>query len=132
RHDLVLPHEALGIVPGVGEARQPAELVGDQQAERVPPVAAPGLADVAPLEQDVLQALLLEMPAGCEAGLTGADDHGFVHFVHAVQPRRCPAPARPNDYAPATCSVPALPSCSSPQAAIAWASPACPDRDRRG
>jgi hypothetical protein len=54
--------------------RQPVGPVGREQRERVPPLAAPALADPAALEHHVVVTRLGEQAAEREPRLTGADD----------------------------------------------------------
>ena len=54
--------------------RQPVRPVGRQQRERVPPLAAPPLADAAALEHDVVASGLGEQAAEGEPRLAGTDD----------------------------------------------------------
>ena len=73
-HDLVLAHEAVGIVARVGEAWQLERPVRTDQAQRVPSLAAPALGDASLLEHDVRAALLGQVVAHGEPGLPTAND----------------------------------------------------------
>ena len=74
--DLVAGHESVRVRPVVDAVGQADEPVGRHEAEAVPAIS-PGLADAAPLEDDVLDAGLGQLAARGEARLTGADDgHG--------------------------------------------------------
>ncbi len=57
-----------------GEGRRP---VGRNEPECVPAILPAAAKHRAALDQDVLAAGLLEPPAHRQAGLPGADDHGF-------------------------------------------------------
>jgi hypothetical protein len=61
--DLAAQHEAMGIVAGIRETRQPALPIGRDEAERVPALGAPGVAADMAFEDQMLDAFLAQMPA---------------------------------------------------------------------
>jgi len=84
-HDLVLHHEAVGIVARIGKAGQLALPVRRDEREAVPAFGAPRMADAMPLEHDVIDAVLLQAPTRGKPGLAGADDdrRNLVHAANA-------------------------------------------------
>ena len=100
--DLRADHEAVRVgaaepaplvVPAVGEVRELALPVRRDQAERLPPVGLPGVADLVALEHEVVDPRLLQAAAHREAGLPAThDDHGPVHPVQVAVP--FPVPRR--------------------------------------
>jgi hypothetical protein len=56
RGDFRSRHEAIGIIAAIRPARQSAHPVGRQEAEGIPTLAAPPLADLASFQQDMLDA----------------------------------------------------------------------------
>jgi hypothetical protein len=77
--DLVPRHEPVRIGPVVGAARQLHGPVRRHETEAVPAIT-PGLADAAPLEDDVLDAAACELAADRQSGLAAADDHDASVF----------------------------------------------------
>ena len=73
-------HIAVGLVAGIPETGQTTLPVRRQKAKRVPPLLAPGVRDLAPLEQHVVDRAVGEMLAHGEPGLAGADDDGRSVF----------------------------------------------------
>ena len=65
--DLVAGHEAVGIVAGIGPAREPHGPVRGDEAEAVPAIP-PRLADPAPLQDDVVDPQARELVADRQAG----------------------------------------------------------------
>ena len=72
--DLVLDHEAIGIVAPIGMAGQGALPVRRDQAETVPALVSPGVAGRVAIQQHMIDIGALEMPAQRQSGLAGADD----------------------------------------------------------
>ncbi len=68
----------------IREVRQSGLPVWREQAERLPPLAAPALGDLAALEYDVADAAVDQAATQCESCLTGADHDGFdlPHHTH--------------------------------------------------
>ena len=73
--DVVLHHEAVGIRARIGKPREAALPVRRDEAEAVPPVGAPAVADPVLLQHDVVEATMFEEMADRQAGLPAAD-HG--------------------------------------------------------
>ncbi len=67
---------AVGIVALVAEARQPALPVRGQQPQRIPALGAPGVRDLAALQDHMVDRALGEAAAHGQAGVPGADDDG--------------------------------------------------------
>ena len=61
-------------------AGQPTLPVRGQQAQRIPPLAAPGVRHLTALEHDVIDRALAEAAARRESGVPGADDDGGDAF----------------------------------------------------
>ena len=79
-HDGVATHEPLGVVAGVGKARQLALPVGGDEAKRVPPFGAPGVGDLVLLQHDVVKAPALQAIAHRQPRLATADhNYAVVH-----------------------------------------------------
>ena len=72
--DGVADHETLRVVAVVGEIGQPALPVGCHQAEAVPALVLPGMADAVLLQHQGLDAMVLKAGRHGQARLTGADD----------------------------------------------------------
>ena len=68
--------EAVRIVALVAVTRQPALPVRREQRERIPALGAPGVGDLAALEDDMVDRALGEPPAHGQPGLARADDDG--------------------------------------------------------
>ena len=73
--DGVLGHEAVRLRPGIGEVRQAALPVRRDQAEAVPALGPPSVADPVALEHQVVEAPPFEEVTDRKAGLAAAD-HG--------------------------------------------------------
>src|SRR5712692_9426953 len=84
--DLVLWHESVGIISTVAAARQLDRPVGNDQAEAVP-APTPGLADPAPLENDMIDTRGRELVTQRKPSLSSADDHGVDGRLHRLPPR---------------------------------------------
>ena len=67
---------AIGIVAIIAKARQPALPVGGQQPQRIPSLGAPGMGDLAALQQHMVDRTLREAAAHRETRVPGADDDG--------------------------------------------------------
>ena len=76
--------EAVGIVARVGIAGQLERPFGELEAEGVPALGAPALADPPALYDHVLASATLEQRAHREAGLAAPDDHGVMVLSHAL------------------------------------------------
>src|ERR1700724_4342095 len=70
--DLALGHEAIGIIAAVAAARQLDRPVGNDEAEAVP-APTPGLADPAPLQNDVVNTRGPELVTQRKTSLSRAD-----------------------------------------------------------
>src|SRR5207253_8643134 len=75
-------HETVGLRARVFATREPDAPVGRDEAEGIPAARAPGLGDTAGLEDHVIDAGLLEVPAGCQPGLPGPDDRNVNALSH--------------------------------------------------
>ena len=78
--DLVAGHEAVGVVAGVGPAREPHGPVRGDEAEAVPAIP-PRLADPAALQDDVVDPQARELVADRQAG-GPATHHQDVDTLH--------------------------------------------------
>jgi hypothetical protein len=56
--------------------RETALPVGCEETQRIPAFATPGVRYFASFEDDVIDRLLGEIPAGRQTGVSGADDDG--------------------------------------------------------
>ena len=74
--DLGHSHVAVRVVAVVGIAGKAALPVRREEAKRVPPLRLPGVGDLTPLEQHMVDRAVGEMLAHGKAGLAGADDDG--------------------------------------------------------
>jgi hypothetical protein len=86
--DIVADHEAVWLVAGIIEAGQFALPVRRHQAEAVPALRAPGMADAIFLEYDVIDGIGGQVVAHGQAGLAAAD-HGDTEmrdFAHGIIP----------------------------------------------
>jgi hypothetical protein len=72
--DIVLEHEAVGVVTGIGVAGQLALPIGGDETKAVPTLGRPSMGDPVLLEDDMADALRLQAVAHREAGLAAADD----------------------------------------------------------
>src|SRR5713226_3557795 len=79
--NLALGHESVRIISAVVAARQLDRPVGDDKAEAVP-APTPCLADPAPLENDVVNALNSELVAERQPRLSSADDYDIGGRLH--------------------------------------------------
>src|SRR5690606_6313049 len=79
-------HEAVGVVARVGMSGQAGLPVGREQPQRLPAVGAPGVAGLASLEHDVVDAVLAEPTAHGEAGVSGPDDQDLGTHVELRAP----------------------------------------------
>jgi hypothetical protein len=88
RYDLLLRHEAAGIVfviSGTRNTRLPARRI---QREGVPAMAAPGVARLVGLLQDnMLDGVLGQVMADRKPGLAAAHNDGVYLFGHRSSPR---------------------------------------------
>ena len=75
-HDLVAWHVAIRVGAVVGDPRERRRPVGPDQTEVVPPILPATTERRATVEQHVVAAGPLEVPAHRQAGLAGAHDHG--------------------------------------------------------
>src|SRR5207253_4982854 len=75
-------HETVGLRARVFATWEPDAPVGRDEAKGIPAARAPGLGDPAGLEDHVIDAGLLEVPAGCQPGLPGPDDRDVNAFTH--------------------------------------------------
>ena len=82
-HQLGEVHEAIRVGTFVGPARELDAPVRCDQAERIPAPRAPRLGDAARLEHDVVDARLLQVPAGGETRLARSDDRDVRIGCHA-------------------------------------------------
>ncbi len=73
-------HVAVGVAAGIAMAGKPALPVGRQQAQGIPALLAPGIGDLAALDQHVVDRAVGERLAEGEPGLAGADDDGRCVF----------------------------------------------------
>ncbi len=93
---LVDGHESVRIGSRIREVRQSRLPVWREQAERLPPLAAPALGDPAALEYDVADAAVDQAATQRESCLTGADHDGFDLPHHTLTaPRRRSRRGRP-------------------------------------
>ena len=84
--DLVLFHETVRIAAGVVKPRQCALPVRRDQAEGVPTLAAPRVADTIFLYDQMVDALLFQVVAHRKAGLATADNqNGIVIFLAGIR-----------------------------------------------
>ena len=74
--DLGHAHVAVRIVAVVGVSGKAALPVRREEAKRVPPLRLPGVGDLAPLEQHMVDRAVGEVLAHGKSGLAGADDDG--------------------------------------------------------
>jgi hypothetical protein len=74
-------HVAIWFVTFIPVTRQSVEPIGSQQPQRIPSLAAPGVGDLAPLEQDVVYRPLGQIVAHGQTGLASPDDDdgGALH-----------------------------------------------------
>ena|SRR5438132_13334034 len=84
--DLVFWHESIGIISAVPAARQLDRPVRDDEAEAVP-APTPGLANPAPLENDVVNTSGRELVTQRKPSLPSTDDHGVDGRLHRLPPR---------------------------------------------
>ena len=79
----------MGIRTPVRTTRQAAQPVGRQKPQRIPALVPPGVRNLPPLEDHVIDRALSETSAGREAGMPGPDDDCgelFDGFAPAVAP----------------------------------------------
>ena len=93
RHDVIAGHEPVGVVAGVVAVRQLYRPVGSDQAEAVP-APPPGLADPAPLEDDVLHVGVRQLVAQRQPGVACADDGDLDCLGHGRESYASPRPPR--------------------------------------
>ena len=86
-NQLIPPPEAIGFRAVVGKPGQDTHEVGRVERERIPALGQPGFADPAPLEHDVLAAILLQEIADAEARLARAHDDRIVrrHVICSLE-----------------------------------------------
>ena len=101
--DLLAHHEPVRVGAVVLVAGQPALEVRRHQAERVPARVGPGMHERVAFEDDVLDAVALEVPAHREAGLPAADDHHRDALGHDATPAMQPGRRRCGGRAGGTC-----------------------------
>ena len=87
RDRLVLGHEAIRVRAVVTMAGQSGHPVRGQQPERVPPLGAPRVGHLPPVEDDVVDPPPGEVVAHRQSGLAGADHHDWRSH-HVLRPPR--------------------------------------------
>src|SRR5207248_2012141 len=73
-NDLSHAHVAVRVAAVVGVSRKATLPVRREEAKRVPPLRLPGVGDLAPLDQHMVDRAVGEMLARGKSGLAGADD----------------------------------------------------------
>jgi hypothetical protein len=93
--DFVASEKAVRVVALVGEARKASQQVRRHQRERVPPLAAPALADPVTFEDDVVTAGVRQVVTRRQPRLPCADDDDVTVIGHCAIVRRfCCRPCR--------------------------------------
>ena len=76
--DFLALHEPVRVVPGIGVAWQGALPVRRHQAEGIPALGAPAMGEAVLFQQQMVDALLLQVVAGGQTGLPAADDDDLM------------------------------------------------------